>query len=183
MKSLARAMKNKIYGLTGLFPAVFSFLLLCSFSVWAVDTESESSWEGQSQSFSSMPGLVVRVVFWLVLIAVLIWALVYLLKRLSFQRSDRSSPGSTIQVLDRALIAPKKAIYLVKIAGKVTALGVTDAQINMLTELPAEETLSVYTQNRPDLPFIQDLKRKLGLLGAKAKNVGTIAERKIKDKR
>jgi len=174
MRNSERMPKNKICRLTYFLLAVCFSLALGFFSAWAVGTEG--NWESQSQALSSVPGLVVRVVFWLMLIAILIWALVYLLKRLSIQRSGKAPQGSNIQVLDKTLIAPKKAIYVVKIAGKITALGVTDSQINMLTELPAEDTLAIYAEKSSTLPFIQDLKRKLSHWGNREKNARTPTE-------
>ena len=174
MRNTERMLKNKIYRLIYFLLAVCFSLTLGSFSAWAVGTED--SCKSQSQALSSVPGLVARVVFWLMLIAILIWALVYLLKRLSIQRSGKAPQGSNIQVLDKTLIAPKKAIYVVKIAGKITALGVTDSQINMLTELPAEDTLATYAEKSSTLPFIQDLKRKLSHWGNREKNARTPTE-------
>ncbi len=57
---------------------------------------------------------------------------------------------SLIRVLDNKMVAPKKYIAIVEIAGKTVSLGVTDHNINLLTEidpsalnaLPSNSTLS-----------------------------------------
>jgi flagellar biogenesis protein FliO len=48
-----------------------------------------------------------------------------------------------ISVLHKRHIAPKKAIYVVKVAGRVMVVGVTDSQINHLADLSPEEFESI----------------------------------------
>ena len=91
--------------------------------------------------------LVTRMAFSLGAVILLIWAALFLFRRLS----SNASPGrgaSQVTVLDRTYIAPKKAVYIIQVAGRVLAVGVTDAQMNTLTELDSEETLAAYQQTR-----------------------------------
>ena len=66
------------------------------------------------------------------------WAITAVIKRSSIGRQFSSNNG-VIQVMERNYLAPKKAIYLVQIGKKVLALGVTDAQIGLLSEWTAGE--------------------------------------------
>ena len=66
------------------------------------------------------------------------WAITAVVKRSSIGRQFSSNNG-IIQVMERNYLAPKKAIYLVQIGKKVLALGVTDAQIGLLSEWTAGE--------------------------------------------
>ena len=61
------------------------------------------------------------------------WGILTALKKTSIVQQF-GSVGGVIQVVERNYLAPKKAIYLVQIGEKVLALGVTDAQIGLLSE-------------------------------------------------
>ena len=71
-------------------------------------------------------------------VVLLAWGVVALLKKSALGQQFGSVDG-VIQVVGRNYLAPKKAIYLVHIGDRVLALGVTDAQIGLLSEWPAGE--------------------------------------------
>ena len=71
-------------------------------------------------------------------VVLLAWGVVALLKKSALGQQFGSADG-VIQVVGRNYLAPKKAIYLVHIGHKVLALGVTDAQIGVLSEWSAGE--------------------------------------------
>jgi flagellar biogenesis protein FliO len=56
---------------------------------------------------------------------------------------------SHIQVLDRTYLAPKKAVYVLKIGSRSLAVGVTENQITPLAELDTEETNLAYPASLP----------------------------------
>jgi flagellar biosynthetic protein FliO len=98
-------------------------------------------------------GLVVRTGLSLVAVILLIWGAVQILKKLS-PGGTSSAPGSHIRVLDRAHIAPKKSIFVVQVGGKAIAVGMTDQQMTLLTDLDLEDTLERYAET-PTIPVSQ----------------------------
>lgn len=61
---------------------------------------------------------------------------------------SRRSMGGTVKqdaisVLHKRHIAPKKAVYVIKIADRAMVIGVTDSQINHLADLSPEELKSI----------------------------------------
>lgn len=86
------------------------------------------------QSADGLWGILLRLVFFLALIVGLIWGSIYLMRRMSGRHGKRG--GCRIRVVERMFIAPKKALYIVEIGGRAMVLGVTDAHISMLSELP-----------------------------------------------
>ena len=90
-------------------------------------------------------GLLTRMGLSLLAVMVVIWGVVQVLKRLSPGGQSFSS-GSRIRVLERAYIAPKKAIYIVQIGDKTLALGVTDQQMTNLAELDYVDTVAYYAE-------------------------------------
>mgnify|MGYP001273803984 CR=1 FL=1 len=92
-------------------------------------------------------GLLARMVFSLFVVLVLIWGAVQILQRVSKTSANKGS--SHIRVLDRAHLAPKRAIYVVQIGSQPLALGVTDNQITTLAELDAEEIRAAYPDQEP----------------------------------
>jgi len=113
---------------------IFSIIfgLLSIYPVWADQMDFMNKGTSSGPSFIS---LLARLVFALVLIVGLIYASTYVLKRFSYTSKKRLG-GSDIEVLQTGYIAPKKAIYMVKVQSKILVLGVTDSNINLLTELP-----------------------------------------------
>ncbi|MCD6335843.1 MAG: flagellar biosynthetic protein FliO [Candidatus Latescibacteria bacterium] len=86
------------------------------------------------RSAGSLWGLLLHLVLYLALIVGLIWGSVYLMKRMSGRNATKN--GHRIRVVECRSIAPKKAIYIVEIGGHTMALGVSEAHITMLAELP-----------------------------------------------
>ncbi|MDA0745099.1 MAG: flagellar biosynthetic protein FliO [bacterium] len=96
------------------------------------------------QATSQLPNtysLLARMGLSLLVVIALIWLATHLLKRFSGGRIS-SGASARIQVLERTYIAPKKAVYIVRIGSRALAVGVTDTQMNTLAELDPEEILS-----------------------------------------
>lgn len=85
----------------------------------------------EAEPFSLFP-LLAKVSLGLGFVVLLAWGTVYLLRR-SALGQGLSSPGSAVRVIDRNWLGPKKAIYLVDIAGRTLALGVTEESISVLS--------------------------------------------------
>ncbi len=98
-------------------------------------------------------GLVARTGLSLLAVIFLIWGAVQILKKLS-PGGTSSASGSHIRVLDRAQIAPKKSIFVVQVGGKAIAVGMTDQQMTLLTNLDLEDTLERYAET-PTIPVSQ----------------------------
>ena len=112
-------------------------------------------------------GLIARTAFSLATVVLLIWGAVYLMRRLTGSRSPAGGRAH-IRVLDRAYLAPKKAIYIVQIGSRSLAVGVTDGQMEALMELDHDETTAAYptratsTDGSPFGRLLKDVRAKLG---------------------
>ncbi len=83
------------------------------------------------QEMSMMP-LIAKVCMGLGLVVALAWGSVWLLRRTTLGQGA-VGVGSMVRVMERTWLGPKKAIFLVDIAGRTLALGVTDEQISVLS--------------------------------------------------
>lgn len=94
--------------------------------------------------------LITRMVLSLGVVLLLIWGAVHVLQRISGRSNKIGGTESHIRVLDRTYLAPKKAVYVLKIGSRSLAVGVTDTQITPLAELDAEETNLAYPTSLPN---------------------------------
>ena len=112
--------------------------------------------------------LIIRLFLSLVLIIGLIYLSLFLLKKSSFGLK-KNRTGDLIQVLEKCYISPKKGIFIVKIGSKLLALGVTETQINFLSEInlnPDSKTDlkdKVVSEKEIRATFLQKIKGKLNL--------------------
>ena len=105
-----------------------------------------------------MEGIVIRMVLSLSAVLALMVGLLYLVKRFVVPGSATVRMPVQVEVLGRRSLQPKKSIVVVRIAGKILVLGVSDQGMQTLTELTGEElqaSLSCQTsaQSSPALPF------------------------------
>lgn len=91
---------------------------------------------------------IAKVIGSLVVVVGLMIAAVMLLKRLGLARAGLSGHG-LIEVIESRMIAPKKYVALVKIAGEVVALGVTDQAISLLTTVDGAAVAASLAQQQP----------------------------------
>jgi flagellar biogenesis protein FliO len=90
-----------------------------------------------AQSASQDKGLLgtaAELVLYLVLISVLVVGLLVFLKKI-LPGGHRIFDSQAIEVIGKAHLAPKQAIYLAKIGPRVLVLGVAEQSINVLTEI------------------------------------------------
>lgn len=73
----------------------------------------------------------------LVLILVIIYGSVWLMKRFSGARTGGG--GNSITVLERHFLAPKQALYLVKVGQRHMLVGGSESGLRHLTDLEAED--------------------------------------------
>jgi len=112
--------------------------------------------------------LILRLFVSLVLIIGLIYLSLYLLKKSSLGLK-KNRAGDLVQVLERSYISPKKGIFIVKIGSRVVALGVTETQINLLSEVNVDQDSKtdsldkVVSEKESRTTFLQKIKGKLNL--------------------
>lgn len=97
----------------------------------------DTSLEPQAFQPPSMFSLLIRLVFSLLFIS----AIAYLTMKLLKKNMKVLSAGVNIKVLDQYAFSVNKGLYITQIAGKVYVLGVTDHNINLLTEITDSEMI------------------------------------------
>ncbi|MBN1826855.1 MAG: flagellar biosynthetic protein FliO [Candidatus Eisenbacteria bacterium] len=98
--------------------------------------------EGLAGGRSSYPGLLFRVVLALGLIVLLIFGAVWAL-RVFGGRAGIPAAGK-VKVLDRCYLAPKRALYTVRMGARTVVVGVTETAITPVMELSSEEGERLY---------------------------------------
>ncbi len=116
------------------------------------------SWGGKK---SNIGGLASRVGLGLGLILLLIVGAVFGLRALGGGR--RFGTERHVHVLDRCFLAPKRALYTVRMGERVVVVGVTDSSITPVLELSPDERDRVYPPT--DSPA-GDNRRFSGILGS-----------------
>jgi flagellar biosynthetic protein FliO len=86
-----------------------------------------------------MAGMVFKVIGSVLLLIGVLYAGMYALRVLSGRTGGRGLGSGAISVLHKTHIAPKKAIYVIKVGGKTMVVGVTDSQMTHLADLSDEE--------------------------------------------
>jgi len=97
--------------------------------------ESEAA-QMPSLTESVLPSLS-RIAISLCVIVGIIYLTVFLLRKLSGNRIG-GKKGSTIQIIEQAYLAPKKSVCLLKLADRAVLVGITETNINLLTEMEWE---------------------------------------------
>ncbi len=110
---------------------------------------------GDLSETTSLIFAIFRVLGSLALVVALMLALIYLIKKTGINKDLREN--SLIRVLDNKMVAPKKYIAIVEIAGKTVSVGVSDHNINLLTEIEPSVLRDLPTASRssssPSLPL------------------------------
>lgn len=78
--------------------------------------------------------LVIRVILSLILVVVLIYGFVFVLVRMMDRRRSRGGEA-LIRMLGSIFLGPKKGVYLLHVLNRVLVVGVTDANIVLLSEI------------------------------------------------
>ena len=109
-------------------------------------TESAESPAAESPAEVANPGMgsmMVKVIVTVLLLIGILYGGMRALRALSGRVGGGAFRPGAISVLHKTHIAPKKAIYVVKVGGKAMVVGVTDSQINHLSDLDNEELASL----------------------------------------
>lgn len=105
-----------------------------------------------------MGSMAVKVIGSVLLLIGVLYAGMYAMRVLSGKTGGGRFNSGAISVLHKTHIAPKKAIYVLKVGEKAMVVGVTDSQINHLSDLSEEELGALKV---PETPKSQSLKKYL----------------------
>ncbi len=116
---------------------------------------------------------VIRMVGGLAIVLSLVFALAYLLKRLS-KLSAGNGDDKLLRVISTHRINPKQAIAIYQVGNKAFLLGISQENITFLTDIPLEELelKSTSTETSPkrfDNSFAERLRSLMNLSDTKAK--------------
>ena len=111
--------------------------------------ESEAAVAGAPVAAPDMTALSVKLVGSVVLIVGLLYAAMYAVKRFGPGFKLGGIKQDAISVLHKRHIAPKKAVYILKIGRRSMVVGVTDSQINHLADLTDEDLESIVAEEAP----------------------------------
>lgn len=84
-------------------------------------------------------GLFLKSVGALILIAVLIFVTVYFLRQIYKVKNGKGYSNNFVNIIGSTFLSPKKSIYLIEVCERILVLGVTDTDINILTEFNKDE--------------------------------------------
>ncbi len=95
----------------------------------------------EARETASLVTSILKIVGSLILVLGLLMILMQFMRRLGM--GNRQLPhGPLIRVLDTRMIAPKKHVAVLDIAGEFIAVGITDQQVNLLTSLQGNAEVS-----------------------------------------
>lgn len=113
-----------------------------------------------------MEGIFLRMVMSLAAVLALMGGLLYFVKRFALPGTGAARMPVQVDVLGRRSLQPKKSIVVVRVAGKVLVLGVSDHGMQTLTELTDDEVQAATSAPAPvqafgSLPFAAHLQERL----------------------
>jgi flagellar biosynthetic protein FliO len=94
-------------------------------------------------------GMALKVLGSVLLLIGVLYAGMYAMRVLSGRSGKGGFNSDAISVLHKTHIAPKKAIYVVKVGEKAMVVGVTDSQISHLSDLSEEELGTLKASDKP----------------------------------
>jgi flagellar protein FliO/FliZ len=98
----------------------------------------------------------------LLLILVLLYGVLFFIKRKGFKLNPSQSKLNGVEVLSTQTIMPKKFISLIKVQDKVLLVGMTDNNISLLKEFDYKDEMNVDTADVKD-SFSDIFKKNLGI--------------------
>jgi flagellar protein FliO/FliZ len=113
-----------------------------------------------------MEGIVLRMVLSLSAVLALMAALLFLVRRFVLPGTGPVRMPVQVEVLGRRSLQPKKSIVVVRVAGKVLVLGLSEQGMQALTELTQEDVQALSPAQAPGpslsgLPFSAHLQETL----------------------
>lgn len=148
MKSMRLLLKRKrtLAGL-GILAGLFVLVSLVSSTVTGQAETAPATGPGTGSPAESpqdvqdpgIGGMTLKVLGSVLLLIGLLYAGVYGMRALSGRAGRGRLSSGAITVLHKSHIAPKKAIYVVKVGRKAMVVGVTESQINHLSDLSEDD--------------------------------------------
>ena len=162
--------------------ARYFVLLLCLINlipVWAAegdDLDTQITEQGQDELGTGM----VRMIVSLLAILSLIAAGVFVLKKITPYRGLMSGGERHIAVLSKTPLGQRRAIYLVRIANEILVVGLTNANISLLTKMDADEYYGEQGAPLYENPndYTQSFRSILGKLGIRNSRTSAAHEEK-----
>lgn len=121
------------------------WILLAVISAAAVESDSLHTPAIQQPAFSFFD--ILRVIFILGLILFLIFAAIWILKKVS-PGVMRGTQGNVIKILSSTYLGPKKALYLIEVFDRVILVGMTDNSVNALAEFTDRDKIGEYIERK-----------------------------------
>lgn len=87
----------------------------------------------------SYEGVFLKMILTLAALVVGLIGAVWFFKRMSGNRFNNSSPGRSIQVLERKALSPKTTLYLIDVDGKQSLIAESQFEVRKVMELDALE--------------------------------------------
>jgi flagellar biosynthetic protein FliO len=115
----------------------------------AEETDAAGASAGSSAMGQDMTTMSMKIIGSVVLVVGLLYAAMYAMKRFGPGLKPGGIRENAISVMHKRHIAPKKAIYILKIGQRSMVVGVTDSQINHLADLTEEDLESIKVEEAP----------------------------------
>jgi flagellar biosynthetic protein FliO len=109
----------------------------------AVLVPAQADPESPERPEFGMGGMALRVIGSVAFVIGLLYVGMHVMRAVSRRGGRGGVRDDAISVLHKRHIAPKKAIYVVKVANRAMVVGVTDSQINHLADLSEEELAEI----------------------------------------
>lgn len=139
---------------------VLSFFVVVAGGLFLIEGGAQASSLGGLRETKSLIGSLVNVGVALTVVIMLLYAFVYLLKKSGISQGGASN--SKIKVLETKMVAPKKYIAIVDVAGKIITIGITEQNISLLTELGEESVRDL--QNSSALEVSSKINKSFGAI-------------------
>lgn len=139
MKGVNLLMGKFIRGFSAFAVTLGMYLILPAYTVLAASQQLNLDAVADPQ-VTPMPSMV-SLFFRLFISLIIIVGLAYLMMKLLRKNMKVLSRGLNINVLDQYAFSLNKGIYITQIAGKVYVLGVTDHNINLISEITDETVI------------------------------------------
>jgi len=142
MKTIGLTPKNK-RTLIAILITAGCFLALSFISAGVMNKQAGGSEPAPAAMDTGVAGMAAKTIVSVVVVLGLLYASIYAMKAIQRKAGKGGVKSDAVAVLYRTHIAPKKAIYVIKIANRAMVLGVTDVQISHLADLSEEEAASI----------------------------------------
>ncbi len=115
----------------------------------AISDETAPEGAGGTTPAPDMTAMSVKLIGSVALVIGLLYAALYAMRRFAPGFRLAGVRENAISVVHKRHIAPKKAIYILKVGRRAMVVGVTDSQINHLADLSDEDLESIEVEEKP----------------------------------